>query len=477
MKMSNPGACASGARGTAVIAAALEHNPTQARLQDPDQGDRTAHPALIRIIARRVPWPSLKERPDRSGLRPRWDALHEETGELLVAGTEYPLADAAHALTMRGVSGEALVTMRHEGSDHDSFVPMPLRAAAAAGAKRAEHRARGAALGFTGCEETGEDDARVPRVSAETQAAGLGGRARAPVAQAVTLARSIDIDTGPAANGHSGVNASAATPLDVALGYVNRGWAPVPVPYRKKGPVLTGWQHLRIDASTAGKYFNGGPQNVGVILGRASDGLTDVDLDCPEAVRIGGRFLPYTNSVFGRASKPRSHLLYVTDLAETKSVATVEFKDPVDGRMLLELRIGGGDKGAQTVFPGSTHETDERIEWAAWGDPEREDGEQLLTDCKRLAAAALLARHWGAPSARNDHRMALLGVLLRSGWAVEQAAQFVGAVTVAADGEEEPDQRLSEARSTADRLAAGETVFGFPKLAELVGEKVVRRPR
>jgi hypothetical protein len=27
-----------------------------------------------------------------------------------------------------------------------------------------------------------------------------------------------------------------------------------------------------------------------------------------------------------------------------------------DKNMLLEVRIGGGDKGAQTVFPDSTHE-------------------------------------------------------------------------------------------------------------------------
>ena len=28
------------------------------------------------------------------------------------------------------------------------------------------------------------------------------------------------------------------TALDIALNYIKRGWAPVPVPYRQKGPVI-----------------------------------------------------------------------------------------------------------------------------------------------------------------------------------------------------------------------------------------------
>jgi hypothetical protein len=50
---------------------------------------------VIVIIARRIPWPSTSKRPDRAGLRLRWDALREDTGELLVEATEYPMADAA----------------------------------------------------------------------------------------------------------------------------------------------------------------------------------------------------------------------------------------------------------------------------------------------------------------------------------------------------------------------------------------------
>jgi hypothetical protein len=132
-----------------------------------------AQAGLIRIIARRVPWPPLKERADRAGLRLRWDAVREETAEPLAAGTEFPLEDAARILTMRGLSGETRVTLRHEGSPHDSFKPMPLRIPAAAGAKRAENAARIAAMRTRGCEETAAEGAADPEVAAEAQAAPL----------------------------------------------------------------------------------------------------------------------------------------------------------------------------------------------------------------------------------------------------------------------------------------------------------------
>jgi hypothetical protein len=49
--------------------------------------------------------------------------------------------------------------------------------------------------------------------------------------------------------------------------------------------------------------------NIGVQLGRASGGLTDVDLDCTEVLALADDFLPFTNAIFGRRSKRRSHRL------------------------------------------------------------------------------------------------------------------------------------------------------------------------
>jgi hypothetical protein len=87
-------------------------------------------------------------------------------------------------------------------------------------------------------------------------------------------------------------------------------------------------------------------------VGRASSGLTDVDLDWPEARVTACCFLPPT-AVFGRASSPGAHWLYVTELAATETEAAIKFPFAADGCKpdVLELRIGAGG-AAQTIFPG-----------------------------------------------------------------------------------------------------------------------------
>lgn len=65
--------------------------------------------------------------------------------------------------------------------------------------------------------------------------------------------------------------------LAAVLAYIGKGWSPVPVPYKKKGPIIDAWQGLRIGELDAPRYFNVAQQNVGVILGKASGGLTDLD--------------------------------------------------------------------------------------------------------------------------------------------------------------------------------------------------------
>jgi hypothetical protein len=114
------------------------------------------------------------------------------------------------------------------------------------------------------------------------------------------------------------------SPLEIALAYIARGWAPIPIPHKTKKPTLKAWQNLSITAETARQYFKGNPQNVGVQQGAASGGLTDVDLDCPEAIAGAPFFLPHRTARFGRASKPCLHWLYYTDLAQTEDKATLQ---------------------------------------------------------------------------------------------------------------------------------------------------------
>jgi hypothetical protein len=192
--------------------------------------------------------------------------------------------------------------------------------------------------------------------------------------------------------------------LEIARDYVGRGWNPVPVRFRSKIPLGDEWEKRVIDLSNSASYFNNGPLNIGVLLGATSKGLTDVDLDCAEAVAIAPYLLPPTAAVFGRASKPMSHWLYHTDLASQIDKAELKFAGP-DQKTLLELRIGGGGKGAQTVFPGSTHECGEPIAWKEpAGEPAKVDGNLLQRrvqlSARRLPDGPRLARRRGAPHRR-----------------------------------------------------------------------------
>src|SRR5215213_10244144 len=116
-----------------------------------------------------------------------------------------------------------------------------------------------------------------------------------------------------------------------AQGYIKRRMAVVPIPHKRKSPVVLEWQNLRIKEEDVSCYFNGGSQNIGTLLGGPSSGLVDVDLDVPVAIELAGHFLPPTLTS-GRASAPTSHRWYRAIGAKTE-----KWKD-TDGEMLVELR-------------------------------------------------------------------------------------------------------------------------------------------
>ena len=98
-----------------------------------------------------------------------------------------------------------------------------------------------------------------------------------------------------------------------------------------------------------------------------------------------------------------------------------------DRKGIIELRMGGGDKGAQTVFPGSTHEGGEPITWANDGEPARSTFAELKTAVERIAVGTLLMRGWPAGSG-HEAAQAAGGFLARSGWdndAIEKMVQLV----------------------------------------------------
>ncbi|MEY9703286.1 P4 family phage/plasmid primase-like protein [Bradyrhizobium diazoefficiens] len=262
------------------------------------------------------------------------------------------------------------------------------------------------------------------------------------------------------------------TPEWSALQYTMRGWNPVPLPLRQKKPIGADWQHRVISGSKVDRFFSDQPQNIGVQLGQKSGGLTDVDLDCVEAVAIARAVLPKTRAVFGRSSKRDSHYLYNTSIAENLDQAAVQFKDPMSKTMLLEVRVGGGNKGAQTVFPGSVHESGERIHWEENGEPTQVADDELLRRAQLLAALCLIARHWPAAGGRHDAALTVGGFLARCGFDLPHIKLYAEYIARGANDEDWRD-RVRTAENAATAYEKGDRARGYPAMKELFGEKIV----
>lgn len=261
------------------------------------------------------------------------------------------------------------------------------------------------------------------------------------------------------------------TAHDAARRYIKQGRSPVPIPSKAKGPVIKGWQKLRITLKDLPKYFNGHEQNIGIILGEASNGLTDADLDCAEARALAQYFLPRTASVFGRQSAPRSHWEYVVNPPmESQQWSAPQDKNRKGKSMLVELR----GTGAQTVFPPSIHPSEEPICFDEDGEPAVVDAAVLRRAASRLAAASLLVRFWPDGS-RHTCVLALAGGLLRGGWTEDETVDFICAIVTVTESET-TEKHLAAVRDTAKNLAEGKAnVTGWPKLGELLGTQIVKK--
>lgn len=258
-----------------------------------------------------------------------------------------------------------------------------------------------------------------------------------------------------------------------ARNYINGGWTVVPVPRGEKGPKLDGWQNLRIQASEVDEYF-GGASNIGVQLGEASGGLTDADLDCPEAEYVGSGLLPSTLTS-GRGQKVR-HYWY-----SSPGSKSVKFKD-VDGKVIAEIR---GDGGYQTLVEPSVHPSGDLYEWKNEREPLEIAPHELRSAVARVAVSALITQHL-PQSGRHDIALAYAGLMLRPlmelGETKEVATEYVWKILRPAweyhnaDGKSQDD--LYECiKASAEKMEADEPTTGGTTLKELLadGEQIVKR--
>jgi hypothetical protein len=170
--------------------------------------------------------------------------------------------------------------------------------------------------------------------------------------------------------------------VEAAIDYLDRGYAPVPVPPGQKGPAWKDWQHLELDHRHVAQAFRGAG-NIGLILGRASRDLVDVDLDCVEARDLADEVLPNTIGVTGRPSSPRSHRWYLCPGVQSR-----RHQDPVTHASIIEIR----GTGLQTLVGPSIHPSGEPYDRLA-GEPAKVSVEVLMAAVAKIATEVVRRRH------------------------------------------------------------------------------------
>ncbi len=243
---------------------------------------------------------------------------------------------------------------------------------------------------------------------------------------------------------------------------------------RQKRPIGKGWGNTRASVEDFLEH-----DNIGLKVGESS-GLVDIDLDCPEALALADRFLPRTDREHGRAATPRSHRWYRIE-GETPCE---QFNDPTRigadkaKAMLVEFRGGKAIEQHQTMIPPSIHpDTGETLTWNARGAAATIPALDLLKATRRLASAALLARHW--PGARHHASLAMCGALARARWTENEITTFVTAIASLVNSDDgEPGKRRAQASDSIKAIANGEHVTGIPTLISLgAPEKAIGKIR
>ena len=162
-----------------------------------------------------------------------------------------------------------------------------------------------------------------------------------------------------------------------ALFLDRNGYTAVPLAPREKRPIAADWPTRQFGL----KDFK--PDgNLGIVLGKRSKGLVDVDLDDPVALKLADEYLPPTKAETGRPSAPRSHRWYIRPDAKY-----CKWTLPEHGT-ILELR----SDGQQTVVGPSIHPSGEQYE-SLRGNPARVDAATLTASCEKLYRA--VCKHYG----------------------------------------------------------------------------------
>lgn len=153
--------------------------------------------------------------------------------------------------------------------------------------------------------------------------------------------------------------------------YASRGWPPVVCHGENGGkctcrsencqtpgkhPLLSAWQKRPImDEDELGQWFDGtAKRNLGVQLGERS-GIIDIEYDTEEGKKSASRFGLDNILTPTFTSRRSTHRILKWD-QRLPEQAVYKY-------LGLEIRIGGGDRGAQSIFPPSMHASGVSYSW------------------------------------------------------------------------------------------------------------------
>lgn len=197
-------------------------------------------------------------------------------------------------------------------------------------------------------------------------------------------------------------------------------------------------KHPRVKWSAS---FNGPwseVDNIGVALGKRSNGLVDLDLDWPEAGDVARMLVGKGRTlIFGRDGKPSSHFLFSSEVTKTRKFTLPKSflgrGVPEEHALTVcELR----STGAYTMFPPSVHPNGETVRFENECEVARVDAETLHRWAGLIAFITVCVRLWPGDGAQHDAALAFAGILK---WA---------------EVPEEVAHRVVEAMSSADREKA-----------------------
>jgi hypothetical protein len=179
-------------------------------------------------------------------------------------------------------------------------------------------------------------------------------------------------------------------------------------PSAGKHPVGTQWQNqATTDEDTIAAWFEDGtPWNIGVRLGPTS-GIVDVEADDEQAMEVIRRFgLDQIDTPAYRGSRG-PHYLFRYD-AGLPNAGVVK----VDG---LEVRIGGGEKATQSVFPPSRHRSGVTYDWLPGRGPDDCEPAPLPEEFKKAILGDQAAGTKAGGCAQRAREMLSMGGKVRAG--------------------------------------------------------------